>query len=83
MNAYLMGPTLAVVAGGIDEGRSSPNNAAGIAGFAFLLLWIIIVVVQVLRHRRRQVAVDAAATSEATALSETDDEDGPRAADDS
>ena len=82
MSVYLVVPALATVAGGIDEGRSSPNNAAGIAGFAFLILWIVIVVVQVLRHRRRQVGVDAAA-ADATSLSETDGEDDPPAVDDS
>ena len=82
MSVYLVVPALATVAGGIDEGRSSPNNAAGIAGFAFLVLWIVIVVVQVLRHRRRQVAVDAAAATDATSLSDTDDDDPP-AVDDS
>lgn len=45
---------VASVAGGIDQGRTSPNNGAGIAGFVLLLTWIAVAVIQVLRHRRRR-----------------------------
>ena len=37
-----------------DEAGRSPNNAAGVAGFALVLLWVLVAAVQVFRHRRRQ-----------------------------
>lgn len=47
MNVFLV---LAV----IDEGRRAPNNAAGIAGFALLLLWLAVIGFLVWRTARRR-----------------------------
>lgn len=75
MNLGHLLPMFAVVAGGIDEGRSSPNNGAGIAGFVLLLVWIAVFVVQVLRRRRRAaMTIDDAAESPTQS---SEDEDGP------
>ena len=66
MNLGHLLPTFAILAGGIDEGQSSPNNGAGIAGFVLLLAWIAVFVVQVLRRRRRAaMTVDDATEEEA------------------
>lgn len=65
---------VASVAGGIDEGRSSPNNGASIAGFVLLLLWIGVAVIQVLRHRRRRQR-DAASAEHATEVESDPDVD--------
>ena len=73
MNLGHLLPTLAILAGAIDEGQSSPNNGAGIAGFVLLLAWIAVFVVQVLRRRRRAARTVDDATESPTQSSENED----------
>lgn len=43
-----------LVLAAIDEGRRAPNNAAGIAGFALLVLWLAVIGFLVWRTARRR-----------------------------
>lgn len=77
MNLGHLLPALAVISGGIDEGQSSPNNGAGIAGFVLLFAWIAVFVVQVLRRRRRAAMSLDDATDNPTQPSENEDDPTP------
>lgn len=49
----------AFVSTAVEEPTASPNNAAWVAGFALIVLWVAIAAVQVFRQRRRRLAEGA------------------------